>query len=80
MPPFLAGLGTKAIAYAVMALAALGAVTAILAGARNAGRNAQRVADAKKTVEAVNARVQVDTRVSAASDAELGKLRDKWQR
>lgn len=78
LPPFLAPLFTKFGAYLIMALAALGAVTAVLAGARTAGRNAQRVEDAKRTVEAVNARQEVDTRVDAASDAERERLRRKW--
>ena len=80
MSPFLGALFTKFGAYALMALAAIGAVTAVLAGARNAGRNAQIFADQKKAIEATNARTNIDSSVSSASDDDLAKLRSKWER
>lgn len=71
---------SKAWIYLAIAVAVLAAVASVLLGARQAGRNAERVDNLKKALANENERKRIDVDVSGASDAELGKLRDKWTR
>ena len=57
------------------------AVLAILAGVRNSGRQAERVTNLKKALEAENERKQVDVDVAGAADnVERERLRERWTR
>lgn len=52
-------------------LAIVGAVLAALAGARNAGRMAERVDQLKKAAQAAQTRTRVETDAAGLSDDEL---------
>lgn len=56
------------------------AVLGVLAGVRKSGRDAERVTNLKKALEAENERRQVDVDVAGADDAERERLRRKWSR
>lgn len=57
-------------------LAAAGAVAAVLLGARQAGRNAERVAMWKKTIEVQHDQLQAATRRPRDRDELARRLRD----
>lgn len=77
---FLIGL-LKPFALKIALWGAIGlAVLAVLAGVRNSGKQAERVANLKRSLEAENARRQVDVDVSTADDAERERLRKRWSR
>lgn len=78
--PFILGLLKP---YALKLLAGLviaGVVAAVLLGARNAGRMAERVEGIRRQLANVKERTDVENRVATADAAERGRLRRKWQR
>ncbi len=78
--PFLIGL-LKPYALKLLAgLAIVGAVLAVLLGAKNAGRNAERVDGMRRQLDNVRERTNVENRVATADPAERSRLRRKWQR
>jgi len=78
--PFLLGL-LKPYALKLLAgLAIAGAVLAVLAGARNAGRTAERVDGMRRQLNNVKERTDVENRVAHAKPADRQRLRDKWSR
>ena len=60
--------------YAVVAVGIAG----ILLGFRQAGKLAERDASAKKTLNAVRVRHEVERDIDSADAAELDRLRKKW--
>ena len=82
--PFLGFIGglLKPIALKLlMGVAIAGAVAAVLLGARNAGKNAERVAGMKRQLDNVKERNRVERETGRLGpDAVHGRLRDKWQR
>lgn len=63
------------------ALAAIGAVAAVLLGARQAGRNAERVDALRKTLESVENRNAVERDVlDSGDDVARKRLLDRWSR
>lgn len=80
----LAFLGKALAPYAlkIMAgLAIMGAVAAVLLGARQAGKTAARVEGLRKQLDNVEKRNAVDRDVGRASGADVRKrLRENWQR
>ena len=78
---FILGLFKGATLKLLMWAAIIGAVAAVLLGARQAGRNAERVDGMRRQLENVNARNKVEREVGRlGDDAVTGRLRDKWQR
>lgn len=74
---FMSGVGLKIMG----ALAAVGAVAAVLLGARQAGRNAERVDAMRRTLKSVEVRNEVERDVlRAGGDAAVEQLYDKWSR
>ncbi len=71
---FLSGIWGKIAAIGAIVLALLVLVGKLMA----AGRNQERVAQAKREFEMRRKGDEVERRVDAASDAELDQLRDKW--
>lgn len=68
--------GLKIALWGAIALAVL----TVLAGVRKSGRDAERVSNLKKALEAENERKQVDADISGADDARRAGLRLKWTR
>lgn len=68
----LGGIGLKIMG----GLAIVGAVLAILAGARNAGRNAERVESLTKTLEIKNAQAKAAAAAPRNRDTLIDELRD----
>jgi hypothetical protein len=64
----------------VPVLAAIGAVAGVVLMVRKGGADAERVAQGRRESELKRRGDEVDNRVDAAGDAELGRLRDKWTR
>lgn len=74
---FLSGVGLKVMG----ALAAIGAVAAVLLGARQAGRNAERVDAMRRTLKSVEVRNEVEREVlRSGGDAAHKRLLDEWSR
>lgn len=67
MPVFLSGLGLKILAGAAI----VGAVLAVLFGARQAGRTAERVESLQRNLENARVRREIDRDVRADSDDAL---------
>jgi hypothetical protein len=82
--PFIGFLGGLLKPFAVkllMGLAIAGAVAAVLLGARNAGRNAERVAGMKRQLDATRSRDETDRRTARLDDAAVHeRLLDRWSR
>lgn len=71
------GLGLKIMG----GLAILGAVAAVLLGARQAGRNAERVDAMRRTLKSVEVRNDVERKVlRSGGDAARKQLLDGWSR
>lgn len=71
------GIGLKILAGVAIA----GAVLAVLAGAKSAGRNAERVDALKRTLKSVEARNEIENDVArTGGGAARERLRDKWTR
>lgn len=79
MTIILAFLRPYLLKIALFGAAVLGVVS-FLYSVRQSGRAAERVDNLKKALANENERKRIDVDVSGASDAELGKLRDKWTR
>jgi hypothetical protein len=78
--PFLLGL-LKPYALKLLAgLAIVGAVLAILLGAKNAGRAAERVDGMRRQLDNVKERTDVENDVARADPVERSRLRRKWER
>lgn len=60
--------------------AVAGAVAAILLGARNAGRNAERLENYERDLRRVREAKDVEDLIDAADRDELDRLRTKWTR
>lgn len=56
------------------------AVLAVLAGVRKSGRDAERVANLKKALEAENERRQVDVDVATGGDGERKRMLSRYTR
>lgn len=71
------GIGLKVMA----GLAIVGAILAILAGAKSAGRKAERVDAMKRTIKSVETRNEVEREVMRlGGDVAHERLLDKWTR
>jgi mannose/fructose/N-acetylgalactosamine-specific phosphotransferase system component IIC len=71
------GVGLKVMA----GLAIVGAILAILAGAKSAGRQAERVDAMKRTLKSVEDRNEVEREVMRlGGDVARERLLDKWSR
>jgi hypothetical protein len=74
---FLSGIGLKLL----MGVAIAGAVLAVLLGARQSGRNAEKVEQLQRAMEGARERRKVETEVSGLGDDELDdKLRHPKRR
>lgn len=63
-------------AYAGIAIA----VAAVLFGVRNAGKQAERVANMKATLKAIEVKNEINDTIDRANDADLERLRERWTR
>ena len=70
------GIGTVLVG----GIAIVGGILLAIGKLKQAGRDAERVDQAKRNEEFRRQADEVDRRVDAASDAELDGLRDKWTR
>jgi hypothetical protein len=70
--------GSATAIWAYLALA--GIVVGILLGARSAGRQAEQIANMKKTLEAVKVRDEIKNTVAAGDPDNIAELRRKWTR
>lgn len=70
----LMGGGTKLWLYASLAVAAIIAVATILAGAKSAGRNAERVDALRRNLEAARVRTKSEIAVRGGDDAAVDDL------
>lgn len=71
------GIGLKILSV----VAVVGAVLAVLAGAKSAGRNAERVDALRRTMKSVEKRNEVERDVlRSGGDAARERLLDKWTR
>lgn len=61
-------------------LAILGAIAAVLMGAKNAGRTAEKVEGMQRQLKNVQVRNEIEHTVATVSPAERVKLRNKWER
>jgi hypothetical protein len=78
---FIGGLLKPFALKLLMGLAIAGAVAAVLLGARNAGRNAERVAGMKRQLDATRSRDETDRRTARLDDAAVHeRLLDRWSR
>ena len=78
---FIGGLLKPFALKLLMAAAIAGAVAAVLLGARNAGRNAERVAGMQRQLEATRSRDETDRRNARLDDGAVRKrLLDRWSR
>ena len=81
---FFSFIGKLIAPYALKLLlwgAIVAAVAAVLLGARNAGKNAERVAGMKRQLDNVKERNRVERETGRLGpDAVHERLRDKWQR
>lgn len=65
----------------VIAFAAIAAgIAGVLLGVRNAGKQAERLANLKSTLAAVKTKTRTYDEVSQADEAERIRLREKWTR
>ena len=71
---------SKIYIYAGLAVAGLIAVASILAGARKAGRDAERAAQAKARLEAVATKSKLDREIDALDDDRLLERANRWAR
>ena len=82
--PFLGFIGGLLKPFALkllMGVAIAGAVAAVLLGARNAGKNAERVAGMKRQLDATRSRDETDRRTARLGDDAVHKrLLDRWSR
>lgn len=82
--PFLGFVGGLLKPFALkllIGLAIAGAVAAVLLGARNAGRNAERLRTLEKQLQNVRTRNEVEREVgSLGPDAVRERLRERWTR
>lgn len=77
VPKIFSGIGLKILA----GVAIFGAVLAVLAGARSAGRNAERVDGMRRTLESVEKSNAVEREVMrTGGDAARKRLLDNWAR
>lgn len=81
MPAFIlklfSGIGLKIMG----GLAIVGAVVAVLAGAKSAGRNAERVDAMRRTLKSVETRNAIERNVTrSGGDAARKRLLDRWSR
>lgn len=65
--PLLSGIGLKILGIVVI----IGAVLAVLAGAKQAGRNAERVDGLKRNLENARVRREIDRKTHALDDDAL---------
>jgi len=73
----LQGAGLKVLA----GVAIVGAIIAVLAGARSAGRNAERVDGMRRSLDAVRESNEIEDYISRAGNTVVrDQLRDKWTR
>jgi len=62
-------------------LAIVGAVLAVLAGAKSAGRNAERVDAMRRTLKSVETRNEVENEIArSGGDDAVKRLRERWSR
>lgn len=78
--PFLLGLLKPDALKLLAGLAMVGAILAVLLGAKNAGRAAERVDGMRRQLVNVKERTDVENRVATAEPDERRRLRRKWQR
>lgn len=71
-------MGSATAIWGYLALAVV--IAGILLGAKNAGRNAERVASMTDTLKGVSQRNTIRDRVLSADEAERARLREKWSR
>lgn len=76
----IARFGLPLLLKALAGLAIVGAVLAVLVGAKNAGRTAERVEGMRRQLDNVKERQDVESHVAGADPAERKRLRDKWTR
>lgn len=60
--------------------AAILSVLAVLFGARQAGKNAEKVSNYERTLKVVRKKNETENAVDSADDAERQRLRAKWTR
>jgi len=71
---------SKIYIYAGIAVAGIIAVASILAGARKAGRDAERARQAKARLEAIAHKNKLDREIDALDDDRLMERAKRWAR